>query len=32
MLGRGANNAIAEEVEVGGATYFVLSVDETGKV
>lgn len=33
QLGKGLNNgSIAEEVTVGGATYFVLDVDEFGKV
>ena len=33
QLGRGLNNgSLAEEVKVGGATYFVLDVNEFGKV
>lgn len=32
-LGKGlTNGSIAEEVKVGGATYFVIDVDEFGKV
>lgn len=33
QLGKGLNSgSIAEEVTVGGATYFVLDVDEFGKI